>query len=282
MRSFLAILICFAAAADAEACSRCRRNPCIYVKPVAAAYVAPVVASPNVFVIQANYPVAPVSPSAFVSNGGLQSAMYLNHDNRIAISGAIEVVKAGQAMAYGVLGETLKTNERISQLLAPAVEVNERGIAGERLLNAAGLNPSYNTQQQQSFVISVGPDGVKSEKLTYEQALSITTTAAVTAGTTITEPPASPPVAVQSGYPFVTKFCASCHGFDNKAPAKGFYIGVDPNVAKSMDVAYRRMTNMVISGEMPQGTTLTKDEKQGVISELDAIIEAGLSQSAKE
>lgn len=277
MRSLLAILICLAAVADAEACSRCRRNPCIYVKPVAAAYVAPVVASPNVFVIQANYPVAPLSPSAFTSNGGYQSSVYPIHDPRIAMSGAIEVTKAAQLMVSSSLNQTLQANERLSQIYAPAVEVNERGIAGERLLNAAGLNPSHNTQQQQSFVISVGPDGVKSEKLTYEQALSITTKSTTTA---ITEPPAAPPARVQADYPFVTQFCGKCHGFDNKQPAKGFYIGVDPNVAKSMDAAYRRMTNMVISGAMPQGTTLTDDEKKSVISELDAIIEKGLSQSA--
>jgi hypothetical protein len=287
MRFLLAILVSLSFVADADACLLCKRNtcrgnPCHYVKQVVAPYVAPVVESPSVFVIQANYPSPLVGQgaSAYSSNGGFQSQVYPLHDSRIAISGAIEVVKAGQALVSSALSETLQTNERLSQLYAPAVEVNERGIAGERLLNAAGLNPAYNTQQQQSFVISVGPNGVTSEKLTYEQALSITTRAGVAANTAITEPPAviTAPTAANP-YPFTAKFCGKCHGLDNPSPSKGFYIGLDSNVAAAMDDKYRTMEKMVKSGAMPQGTSLTADEKAQVLVELNAMIEQGLSQS---
>lgn len=268
MRPFLIFTILLAFAADAQAlCLRCRHascsgNPCNYVKPVA----GPVYEKTDVFVIQANYPNSPLvgqGTSAVVSNGGYQAAALQYFDVNRYLSQQYELRKASNE-ADAIADQRMSSfAAQVASDQAPIALLQARVDQWERAGKMIGLTLPSSTPQ--SFLLTVSGNQVTQQALTLDQVQAL-----LSGQQPIKEP--------SSKYELTAKNCYSCHGMDLAQPKGGFFIGPDLNVATKMDSVFRKMKNMVESGEMPKGATLTADEKLKVIDELNAMIEEGLAK----
>lgn len=269
-------------AADASACSRCRRygSACYYYKP---AVVAPVYAAPsvsNVYVIQSNSPQPLVGQglSAYSSNGGYQSTVLPYYDPTAFLSQSLSLVKAGQDAASLAFSQANSHSQRVVELQAPAVERLAAGQAASQVLKSAGLDPAHNTSGGSTgFFISRGSDG-QMQVMPLQTAEIQQLTQRLSTQTTITKSIASTP-APQPGntepMSLLGQFCAGCHGLDVAAPKGGFYIGDDRDVAKTMRDKFFSITQHVaVKKTMPPANQPqpTDEQRAAILDEIQGII----------
>lgn len=281
-------------AVDAYGCSRCGRTTCrsCYVSSyVAPSYVAPVVvqqATPNVYVIQSNYPqplVAQGSSQYVSTTPSLQSAQlpFVNPD--LYFQSRLQLLKAAHDGAAIESQTTSALFQRVVELQAPAVERLASGQAAQMVLRAAGLDPAHNVSGTSSAVV-INRDAsgqLQVLQLNQEQVQRITAQASSTTTTTTqtTVTPANPSQQ-QTGptegpttpYPLLSQFCGKCHGLNVAQPRGQFYIGDDPNVAQAMETKFFKTTDWIDSGKMPPSgePQPTREQQAGILNEIRSII----------
>jgi hypothetical protein len=271
----LAFLLLAVSAADADACSRCRRfgTACYYYKP---AVVTPVVAVPsqNVYVLQNNYPAPLVGQgsSALVSNGGYQSLTLPFFDPTAYLSQSLQLVKAGQDAATLAHSQSTTLAQRIVEGQAPAVERLAAGQAASQVLKAAGLDPAHNASGTSSAVVISRDSNGQVQVLPLQAAEAQAITARLSTSTTITSSigttPAPQPGSEVVG--LVAQHCGSCHGQQLTAPKGGFFLY---DGATLTDSVYLKSKRLMESGKMPKGQPALPAETQAaILKEIDSFI----------
>jgi hypothetical protein len=271
--SITLLVACFAS--DARACNRCGLlgNRCRYYKPT---YYAPayqpvaVVKSPDVFVVQNNYP----QPIAAQGNTvyGYQTAV-----SAYAVNPA-ELFRQAQGLAQAstattqlaITGFNQMANTQLT-LQAQITEPLARGHAASQVLSAAGLSQPFNQQQQQSLALRIYSDTNGQWKV--EQQVNAQIEASVGNGVQPVQPaPTRDPPSIPSGEQsnsMVAQKCARCHGLTKTEPKGGVFLDAGHRV--NCDIfreAIRRIKSNDPAIRMPPDGGLTPLEAGELLDEL--------------
>lgn len=264
------------AAAQASACSHCRRSPCVYQKAV----VAPIVATPivNTYVVNNTYPAPLVAggSSAYVSTGGYQSATLPLFDPQAYLSSSLELQRAVTGTMNLASQQANALAQRAMELQAPALERLAAGQAASMVLQAAGLDPKGPQAAAQSFVVRRETNGaLHVEPLSAEQIERITLKVEAGVKGTSAASTAEPTIAAGK-YPLLVRFCGQCHGLDQAAPKGGVFLGDDDNAAKWMREHFFDLMQQVDQETMPPASAPqpTRDERAALLNEIESIITA--------
>lgn len=259
----------------AEACNRCGRSACIYRQAVVAPVVQQVVQSPDVYVVQNNYPSPLVAggSTAYTSTGvqGYQNATIPLLDPNQYFSQELQLLRAANDANALRSERSAALFQRVAELQAPVAERLAAGQAASMVLQAAGLDPSNKPAALQSSAVVIrrdGAGGVQVQPLTQAQVESLT----VRTTQNVTTPDA--PLPALGKFPMLTQHCAKCHGTDLAAPKGGFFLGDDENVAKSMKDRFFDIVEAIDSKSMPPADSPqpTDEERAAILNEIQSII----------
>lgn len=279
MKSLLAILAVLLLASHADACSRCGfRSPCVYQHQQAV--VTPVVAvkQPDVFVVQNNYP-QPLGGQAYtapltapqgstVYSYSQAAAPYFVDPAAILAQAAQLATAANQTALTGLngYGDTAKLQLQLQASLAAPMA---QGAAAAQVLDAAGINPQRQQLRQSTASLRIYQDAAGNwqvEQPSQQQAQQITARAQITRQPIATAPqPAEQLPAPATGNSLIAQKCGKCHGQQLAEPKGKLYLDTGLKLdCESVLTSIRAIK----SGSMPQGSTLTPDEKGRLLDEL--------------
>lgn len=264
----LLILVGGRIAPTASACNRCGHfgSSCRYFKTVAKPIVK--VVTPDVFVVQNNYPQPLVGQgNTLYQSNGFQSALLPFLDPNRYFEQEIQLIRAADATNAIRSQRASVLLERVIEIQAPAVERLAAGQAAQMVLQAAGLDPSHNTggPTQQAVVINRDAAGrLQVLPLNAEQYKRLeTTTTRITEeiGVTADAQANAAPVSL------VVQHCGRCHNAGGEGHAR---FALDGEVTSDMRLAAIRSV-MAPEGDplhMPKGATLDGDTVAAIVAEL--------------
>lgn len=283
-RILIAIVAVLALSSGADACSRCGHygTSCRYYR---APYIAPIVknyvTSPDVFVVQNNYPAPLVAQGAtqYLSNGGYQAAVLPLLDPNQYFSQEMQLIKAATETQALRTERTASLFQKTMELQSSTVERLAAGQAAQMVLQASGLDPAHNTAGgENAVVISRNAQGlIQVLPLSGAQAQQLVSSklSRPIGNAAVTRPN-------NSATPLLEQFCFKCHGLDVAQPKAGFYLGADVEVAKKMKDSFYKITRMVANHKMPPADSAqpTDQERAGILNEVEAIIASADQEKA--
>lgn len=278
MKPLLAVVAVLLLASHANACSRCGfRSPCAFVHHQQAAVVAPVaiVKQPDVFVVQNNYPQALggqgyqqsfTAPQGSTVYGYNQAASAYFVDPAAILAQAANLATAANQAALTGLNGYGDTARLQLQLQATLAQPLAQGNAAAQVLDAAGINPQRQQLRQSTASLRIYQDAVGNwqvEQPSQQQAQQITARAQIARQQIATPQPAEQqPVA---GGSLISQKCGKCHGQALAEPKGKLYLDGGLKLDCESVLASIRA---IKTGKMPQGSTLTPDEKGRLLDEL--------------
>lgn len=259
---FLAlILLSLMCCKPADACRFGTCRSCVTRKVVK--QVVPQANNTDVFVVQNNYPQPLIAQGASQYTAGYQAAVLPFFDPNAFSASNMELLK--QMQGNTAASHTLATSfaERITTLQAPAFQKIATGQAASMVLQAAGFDPAYNDTSSAVVVTRNKQGQVQVLPLSAAQVQQINQRV---------ETELENPVGTVPMTGALSTHCAKCHGVQLAEPKGGFYIGDDPGVVAGMRNNFFDITNLVSSGKMPPEASLTTEQKQAVLNEIQQLI----------
>jgi mono/diheme cytochrome c family protein len=252
------------AAGDAWACNRCGLfgNRCRYYASHSHVAVAPVVVkSPDVFVVQNNYP-QPNGAALLAQQGGTvygyqAAALGYQLNPEAVLRQAADLARGAQSLAQVGLDGYNQSAGLALQLNASIQEPLARGVAASAVLSAAGLNQQRGPSSQ---TLRISQDAAGKWQVEHvDPRAELHRRAAV-------ERPADPNEPATAS--IINVKCGQCHGLDLAEPKGGLYFGPDHRLDCATAL---KAVRSVRSGKMPKGQQLSADERESLVAELLAL-----------